>query len=161
ESEGLSGPALKRWVKFLQRPPGAPAFDACRKMLLQTAPADEAPIRQAALGFQKQLEDALAARGRGKLSKEQAELLQGFLGDNGPFVPGDEELRTLLTAEKKQQLERFAAETARVKASYPQQAPPSAHGLAEGTPQDMKVFLRGNPAKPGEVAPRRFLRALA
>ena len=32
---------------------------------------------------------------------------------------------------------------------------------AEGTPADMKVFLRGNPAKLGDVAPRRFLHVLA
>ena len=38
---------------------------------------------------------------------------------------------------------------------------PIAHGLAETSPTNMKVFLRGNPAKLGEVAPRRFLKILA
>ena len=36
-----------------------------------------------------------------------------------------------------------------------------AHGLAEAGAANMKVFVRGNPAKLGEVAPRRFLRILA
>src|SRR5437762_71309 len=36
-----------------------------------------------------------------------------------------------------------------------------AHGLAETGPKNMQVFLRGNPAKLGDVAPRRFLRVLS
>src|SRR5205823_3805637 len=35
------------------------------------------------------------------------------------------------------------------------------HGLIESTPTDLKVALRGNPNKPGDVAPRRFLHILA
>jgi hypothetical protein len=38
---------------------------------------------------------------------------------------------------------------------------PFTHGLAETGSADMKVFLRGNPAKLGDVAPRRFLKVLA
>ncbi|MBT4867537.1 MAG: DUF1553 domain-containing protein, partial [Planctomycetaceae bacterium] len=36
-----------------------------------------------------------------------------------------------------------------------------AHSYAEGNVADMKVFVRGNPARQREVAPRRFLRILA
>src|SRR5262249_26216920 len=39
--------------------------------------------------------------------------------------------------------------------------PPAAHGLMESGAADLKVYVRGNPAKPGETAPRRFLRVLA
>ena len=35
------------------------------------------------------------------------------------------------------------------------------HGLAEANPVDLKVYIRGNPAKQGDVAPRRFLRIVA
>ncbi len=38
---------------------------------------------------------------------------------------------------------------------------PIAHVIAEATPADMKVFIRGNPANHGEIAPRRFLRILS
>ena len=36
-----------------------------------------------------------------------------------------------------------------------------AHGLSESTVADLKVYLRGNPATQGAVAPRRFLRVLS
>ena len=38
---------------------------------------------------------------------------------------------------------------------------PIAHSYAEANIADMKVFVRGNPAKQREVAPRRFLTILA
>jgi mono/diheme cytochrome c family protein len=40
-------------------------------------------------------------------------------------------------------------------------APPIVHTLHEGQPADMRVYLRGNPDKEGDVAPRRFLRIVA
>jgi mono/diheme cytochrome c family protein len=39
--------------------------------------------------------------------------------------------------------------------------PPVIHTLAEGQPADLHVYLRGNPDKEGELAPRRFLRIVA
>jgi mono/diheme cytochrome c family protein len=39
--------------------------------------------------------------------------------------------------------------------------PPVAHGLAEAKSEDLKVYVRGNPATLGPVAPRRFLRVIA
>jgi hypothetical protein len=88
-------------------------------------------------------------------------LLTGFFDDKGPLMPSDDELKRQLSPEKKKELDRFADESEKVKQSYPKDPPPIAHGLAETTPQDMKVFLRGNPAKLGDVAPRRFLHVLA
>jgi hypothetical protein len=38
---------------------------------------------------------------------------------------------------------------------------PIAHVIAEAEPADLKVFIRGNPANQGEVAPRRFLQILS
>ncbi len=38
---------------------------------------------------------------------------------------------------------------------------PMAHGMIDTGSGDMKVALRGDPTKPGEVAPRRFLHVLA
>ncbi|HWG45596.1 MAG TPA: PSD1 and planctomycete cytochrome C domain-containing protein [Gemmataceae bacterium] len=40
-------------------------------------------------------------------------------------------------------------------------APPIVHTLSEGQPADMRIYLRGNPDKEGDVAPRRFLRIVA
>ena len=38
---------------------------------------------------------------------------------------------------------------------------PVAHAMKDATPADMRVFVRGNPAQQGDLAPRRFLRVLA
>jgi hypothetical protein len=53
-------------------------------------------------------------------------------------------------------LKQRAAEAA---AAVPPE-PARCHGVAEDKPADLKVFIRGNPSKLGEPAPRRFLRAL-
>ena len=70
-------------------------------------------------------------------------------------------MKKVLPAEKKAKLNELTKEADAVKQAYPMSAPPAAHGLAETTPTDMKVFLRGNPAKLGDVAPRRFLHVLS
>jgi hypothetical protein len=36
-----------------------------------------------------------------------------------------------------------------------------AHALADATPTDMHVYVRGNPTQQGDLAPRRFLRVLS
>jgi hypothetical protein len=36
-----------------------------------------------------------------------------------------------------------------------------AHAIADAAPTDLHVFVRGNPAQQGELAPRRFLRVLS
>src|SRR5207253_2545401 len=64
------------------------------------------------------------------------------------------------TADGKKRLAELQAELNTLKKSAAP-PPPMAHVIAEGTPTDMKVFLRGNPATLGELSPRRFLHALA
>ena len=65
-----------------------------------------------------------------------------------------------LTNDQQKQLNEWNSELKRLKAT----APPKfqfAHGLADSGAADMRVALRGNLRKPGDVAPRRFLRILA
>jgi hypothetical protein len=64
------------------------------------------------------------------------------------------------TADGKQKIKDLQAEMEKLKKSAPP-PPPMTHALAEGAPADMPIYVRGNPAQPGEVAPRRFLRVLA
>ena len=83
-----------------------------------------------------------------------------MLGKDGPFVVRDSDLENFLTGEKRDELIRLRAEEAAAKKS----APPMygiAHSYAEGRAADMKVFMRGNPARQRELAPRRFLRVIA
>jgi cytochrome c553 len=65
-----------------------------------------------------------------------------------------------LSEEAKKQLANMRRELEQVKKAAPP-PPPVLHTLSEGQAANMKVYLRGNPDKEGEVAPRRFLRILA
>ncbi len=84
-----------------------------------------------------------------------------------PILECDKRLKELQKAEKskpsadgKQRVKEMQAELEKLKKSAPP-APPMAHALAEAAPADMHVYVRGNPAQQGDVAPRRFLRVLA
>jgi hypothetical protein len=84
-----------------------------------------------------------------------------------PILECDKKLKDLQKAEKskatpegKQRIKDLQAEMEKLKKESPP-APPMAHALADATPADMHVYVRGNPAQQAEVAPRRFLRVLA
>ena len=67
-----------------------------------------------------------------------------------------------LPAEKKKRLEDMVGDCwSKLQKSDDAKPLPIAHGLAEATPANMKIFQRGNPAKLGDEAPRRFLKILA
>jgi mono/diheme cytochrome c family protein len=65
-----------------------------------------------------------------------------------------------LSEEAKKKLANMRRELEQLKKNAPQ-PPALVHTLGEGQPVNMHVYLRGNPDKEGEVAPRRFLRILA
>jgi len=65
-----------------------------------------------------------------------------------------------LSDQAKQKLANMRRELAQLKKNAPP-APSLIHTLSEGQPVNMRIYLRGNPDKEGEVAPRRFLRILA
>ena len=74
---------------------------------------------------------------------------------NSGFLCRPEDLRQLIPAVVKEQ----TAEVDKLKKAVP--PPPLAAHVVSGNGAGMKVYVRGNPAKPGDVAPRRFLRVLA
>jgi hypothetical protein len=65
-----------------------------------------------------------------------------------------------LSDEAKKKLANMRRELEQLKKNAPQ-PPALVHTLSEGQPVNLHVYLRGNPDKEGEVAPRRFLRILA
>ena len=92
-------------------------------------------------------------------SKPGNDLLSIVLGKDGPFAVSDADLENFLTGEKREQLIKLRADFEDAKKT----APPMyaiAHSYTEGSVADMRVFVRGNPARQREVAPRRFLRIL-
>ena len=88
------------------------------------------------------------------------DVLSIVLGKDGPFAISDDDLENFLTGDKRDQLIQLKADFEDAKKT----APPMyavAHSYAEAKAEDMRVFVRGNPARQREVAPRRFLRVLA
>lgn len=87
-------------------------------------------------------------------------LLTTVFGKDGPFAVPDKELENFLEGRERDALLELRGELESAK----QMAPPMyaiAHSYADGKIADMKVHVRGNPARQREVAPRRFLQILA
>jgi len=106
------------------------------------------------------IEKGLVKPTHGVLSQSQTELVSMALSDKGLFTIQDDGIEQILPVEKREVLAqrreelRLANESAGPK--YP-----VAHVIAEAKPTDMPIFIRGNPARKGDLAPRRFLEVLA
>ncbi|HZZ81154.1 MAG TPA: PSD1 and planctomycete cytochrome C domain-containing protein [Gemmataceae bacterium] len=152
KNEMLDEAALNRCVKFVQKQAG---FEMMRKMT-----ASEKEVVAAATTMHKQIKSMINSKG--KLDKMKTDLLNNvFYADSSIFRLTDTEIRNLLPEVQRKQLEEKTQTLSKLQASDDAKPLPIAHGLAETTATNMKVYLRGNPAKQGEVAPRRFLKILA
>jgi len=97
------------------------------------------------------------------LAGPEADLVRDLTsGDEGLFVvPKGQGAERYLAAEAKDRLKAKRAEVDKLKKEAPPMYP-VVHSLTEGpNPNNMKVFLRGNPATPGPEARRGFLSVLA
>jgi uncharacterized protein DUF1553/uncharacterized protein DUF1549 len=160
KADALEAALLNRWVGFLKNPPKKLAANAWKKVFQTYPPGSEEEARSLAQWCQQQVQDALSSQGPGILDKSRKELLAEMSGDRWPFSPTDAELTPRLSADKRQAMDLLKGDLDRLRKEAPKDLP-VAHGLSEGQANDMKVFLRGNPATPGELAPRRFLRVLS
>ena len=88
-------------------------------------------------------------------------MLKQLFGDRGGLLAvDDKELEKQLPSDKMQQWTACKEELSTAKKTVPPMYA-VAHTVADANPIDMKVFIRGNPARQGELAPRRFLRIVA
>ncbi|MFT7642309.1 MAG: hypothetical protein ACI9G1_004066 [Pirellulaceae bacterium] len=95
-----------------------------------------------------------------KLVKEKLEVIKTVFSHSGLFSLGDGDLAKHLVKPKQDELASLEKELQSAKGASPP-APAMAHAIRDSGSKDLKVYLRGNPAKQGDVAPRRFLRILA
>jgi hypothetical protein len=153
---GMNAAELNRWVKFLDGKPKAAALDRWMR-LPRTAP--DVDVEKAAEEFQKQVIALVAASAEKPLDKPKNDLLMALFGEKGVHPLPDAELKMRMTPEARQAFERDEGELKSLKKSPV--TVPMAHGMVETGAADMRVALRGDPTKPGEVAPRRFLHVLA
>ena len=94
------------------------------------------------------------------LQNTQTDLLAQIAGEKGVYAIDPAKLEQHLDEAERQELTKRRDELEQLRKTAPAMYP-IAHVIADAQPADMKVFLRGNPANEGEVAPRRFLRVLA
>ncbi len=147
---------LKQWVTYTS-PKNAGKASPILKAWFSSKGEDAA---KAAEEFQTKLAEAVAARKMKKASKEQAELLKAvFTEPTAPFAVPPGEIEKMLKPEEAKELAGMRTELETVKKSVPV-APPSA-AVIKGGGTTMKIFIRGNPAKLGDLAPKGFLQVLS
>ncbi|MFL5342532.1 MAG: DUF1549 and DUF1553 domain-containing protein, partial [Gemmataceae bacterium] len=153
---------LNRWVKFLDGNIKAAALDGWRKLPRPAKPADSdsAAACKVAEEFQKSLQTILAESAAATPNKQKADLLTALFGDKGIFPLPDEELRKKMPEPRRKEFDQMQADLKDLQKKAPPPLPQT-HAVVENGSTDLHVYVRGNPAKPGEVAPRRFLHILA
>jgi hypothetical protein len=166
EAEELNRKYLDRWVKLLD-PPNAGKLTPALKAVASVKPPkgikeyDDfealAELKRLADEFQAKLSEAVA--GQGKASKERDQLLKAIVQDkSAPFFVDPAEAEKGLAKADASRLAEMRKELERLKKASPPMYP-VAH-VIKGGGQEMKVSVRGNPAKPGEPAPKGFLQVL-
>jgi cytochrome c553 len=91
----------------------------------------------------------------------EAVLARDMLEGNGLFALPRDRVESNLPDPAKAELKALRTQLDRLKKEAPAKYPVT-HALADArTPGNMRVFLRGNPATPGDEAPRRFLAVLS
>lgn len=90
---------------------------------------------------------------------KNSEIYSAFFETEGILPLGDT-WKKELSKEKAEELKALEDKQKELKKITPENLP-IVNAIAESTPADLKVYIRGNPAKQGELAPRRFLKILS
>src|SRR5262249_25480015 len=89
------------------------------------------------------------------------ELRQVLYGANSPVVFSDERVQRLFDRETRDHLTALKRKVDELEATSPA-APARAMALVDApTPTEPHILIRGNPGRPGEQVPRRFLAVLS
>ena len=156
----LDAGTLDRLTKFMNRKGDKiPVLDGWFKNLPKAGtPSEPTPeVIKAAKDFRDAVKSAVDKKG----DKAKGDMLLALFNDKGGVFPiAEADVVKKMTLECKQQFDALKKEQSEVVKSVPA-APPMAHGISDATPVDLKIYVRGNPAKQGELAPRRFLRIVA
>ncbi len=158
KKDNLETPNLARFVEALKKPTAGTSLNNFKRF---TAEEEEKAVAFA-MNFARKTHHAMALRDKNQpLDKVQTDIVAWLFGDLGIFAPSEKVLRSKLTAETIRLWEEKKAHLVKLQQHDDAKPLPIAHGVKEMTPVNMNVFERGNPARLGELAPRRFLRALS
>jgi len=92
--------------------------------------------------------------------RARRELLKRVFSASGLFQINDKDLPNSLTDEHKHELTALEHQVTEAKNALPP-ALPMAHVIQDSGTKDLNVYIRGDPSRLGEAAPRRFLRILS
>lgn len=171
-SEGLHDTVVERWHKYLFEAgsdkrarlgdwrQAVIRLDKARDLTSFAAAWERA--RFTANAYQAELVKAQQNRAAAgaKQEKAEADWLKEILPPQGIFKVEANQAEKRLDEMGRKGLALLRAELETIKKAAPPK-PPFAHSLAEGQPADMRIYIRGNVKKEGEVAPRHFLRILS
>jgi hypothetical protein len=94
------------------------------------------------------------------LRQRNLDLMKGLFGEKGVFPLPEKVVVSAASDAWREEYGPLQAAAKEAAAKVPPE-PARGHGVADEKPGDLKVYVRGNPYKTGENAPRRFLRVLA
>ncbi len=157
KADGLHVYFLDRWVKALEGTSKPTQFlrDAMTKeipknvkKLDEITPSDA--VKKAVEGLQSQATQAKLAQ----------PVQQGLLQDQSApyFIEANNWEKTFSNDTTKKELDEIKKDLDAQKKAMPP-APPVAHGISGGG-KEMKIFIRGNPYKQGDPAPKGFLQVV-
>ncbi len=143
---------LDRWVKALEASANSKPLAPLKEFAQPKPDLD---------GLSKKMTDAVKAMQGGKQTPDQTVLVKAFLTDAAApfFVPPAEAEKALTDAVDKAKVADLRTEFDAAKKSLPPE-PPSTPVLA-GAGTAMKIFVRGNPLKFGDLAPKGFLQVMS
>jgi cytochrome c553 len=165
--EKLHDFVLERWLTYLfpAQADERPYLADWRKALAAADGTKDAEVaekvRQAAEAFQDYVVGMYLGVGPWPDEEGRAALLQEIIANRSALlsIPRDQ-LEKLAPVEARKKLAEQRAEVDRLQKGLPKI--PVVHSLTEGaSPANIRVYIRGNPATPGDEAPRRFLAILS
>jgi uncharacterized protein DUF1549/uncharacterized protein DUF1553 len=175
-SEGLEAGVLERWVEYLRPTEEVrPNLDRWYKATVDRAKIAQDYQREFELTT-KEWDDARAdwkskvavAWKEGKTPPDKPKFKAGknrffyqvVFDKCGPLALPEKEQEPLFSEQSNERLRVLRREVEELKKAAPPE-PPMACAVAEGEIIQQRVFVRGNPQKPGQEAPKRFLRVLS
>lgn len=162
--QGKGKQGLDSWAKFLEKNKNDKKFKFCTepwtKLIGSNSETEKnnlaENIKTSLLEIIQQENSAFTQK---KQDKAKQEILSAFFDENGLLPLGDSWKKDL-PKETLTTLNRMEEEFRALKQATPENIA-MVHAITENSPIDLKVYIRGNPANQGPLAPRRFIRAIA
>ena len=165
---------LNKWVKFLEPEGAPPHFDAWMQAKPQDLPAVAAKYQADFIAkfddwtakvnkwedkAKKALEGTGAPPAKPSLDAENAPFFHAVYFEDGPFAVSSKEYEKVYGPEFSKKIEAMKHDEGELKKALPPE-PDMACAVQDGPVVDQKVFVRGDYASEGELAPKVFPQVL-